>query len=206
MAWREQSQVLVGQTFLSAGSRNFPVPCRATGKSPAPAGWKTCHTLPTPSQLRSSGLSRTCILIFSFLAWLPARPEDGASRPPPKFGEHARLGRCLTRFRGSHFRPASDSWLGHNFPPPGIPRRRGKPRPRRARFPFHFGVRAAPPKLPAPARGNIPGPKDTPWTDAILSRVKRANAAATHRFLRPPDLCPCGSFPRRQLRHFREEP
>ena len=55
MAWLDRSQVLVGQTFLSAGSRNFPVPCRATGKSPAPAGWKACPTLPTPSQLRSSG-------------------------------------------------------------------------------------------------------------------------------------------------------
>jgi hypothetical protein len=55
MVWLERSQVLVGQTFLSAGSRNFPVPCRATGKSPAPAGWKACPTLPTPSQLWSSG-------------------------------------------------------------------------------------------------------------------------------------------------------
>jgi len=33
-----------GQTFLSAGFRNFPVPCPATGQSPEPADRKVCPT------------------------------------------------------------------------------------------------------------------------------------------------------------------
>ncbi|MDR3457814.1 MAG: hypothetical protein P4N60_10245 [Verrucomicrobiae bacterium] len=38
------SNSAVGQAFQPASSRNFPVPYLATGKSPAPAGWKACPT------------------------------------------------------------------------------------------------------------------------------------------------------------------
>ena len=53
-AFAARAPGVVAQTFLSAGSRDFPVPSRwkgATGKSPAPAGWKACATQPAPANL-----------------------------------------------------------------------------------------------------------------------------------------------------------
>ncbi len=50
----------VGQAFQPAGASDFPVRCfeeRATGKSPALAGWKACPTVMAARQLRSLGLA-----------------------------------------------------------------------------------------------------------------------------------------------------
>src|SRR5581483_1309222 len=41
---RLNRQAVVAQAFLPAGSRHFPVPGQATGKSPEPAHWKVCAT------------------------------------------------------------------------------------------------------------------------------------------------------------------